>query len=359
MRNSRGRASVAIPPGWRPAARYCKPRDAEAMGGRTMILAYHLTRDGAAPEKVADLDRMVELYEAGDGLLWVDLDHPTPEETDHLGTRFGLHPVAVETCREVTAQPLVHDYERYLFMVLHAVNFRTQDERVSTTELDIIWARHFVLTHHRGTVKAITEVREAPEATLAALMSRGADFFLHALLDRVIDNFQPALDRMDRLIEESEKQIFAEPTDEVLHRLLGLRRSSAHLIRVGTAQRDMVGRIVRGEFPQVTKQALAYWRDAYDHLVRMVQAVEAQRDLLASARDAYLSVISNRMNEVMKVLTIIATIFIPITFIAGIYGMNFQWMPELGQWWAYPVVLGVMAAVVVVMLAYFRRKRWI
>ena len=324
-----------------------------------MIQAYHLAPDAKTPEPISDVDRILALWQDAKGLLWVDLEHPSPEETDLLGERFGLHPVIVEPCREVTANPLVHDYETYLFLVLHAVDFRPQQERVATAELDIVWGRHFVLTYHRAAVRSITQLREAAETNLGALLARGTDFFLHALVDRVIDNFQPSVERMDRLIEQGEKQIFIEPTDEVLQRLLGLRRSAAHLIRVATAQRDMVGRIVRGEFPQVGKKALAYWRDAYDHLVRMAQSVEAQRDLIVSARDAYLSVVSNRMNEVMKVLTIIATIFIPTTFVAGIYGMNFEWMPELKAWWAYPVVLGVMAVIAAGMLVYFRRKRWI
>jgi len=324
-----------------------------------MIQAYYLPPGAAKPEHLIDLDRILALRQEADGLLWVDVEHPSPAETDLLGEHFGLHPVIVETCREVTANPLVHDYETYLFLVLHAVDFRMQEERVATGELDIVWGRHFVLTYHRAAVRSITSLRESAETNLGGLMARGTDFFLHALVDRVIDNFQPALERMDRLIEKSEKQVFIEPTDEVLQRLLGLRRSAAHLIRVATAQRDVLGRIVRGEFPQVGKQALVYWRDAYDHLVRMAQAVETQRDLIVSARDAYLSVVSNRMNEVMKVLTIIATIFIPITFVAGLYGMNFEWMPELRQWWAYPVVLGVMAVVAAGMLVYFRRKRWI
>ncbi len=324
-----------------------------------MIRACYLAPDAKQPERLDDLERIVALWQAAEGLLWVNLERPSPDETTLLADRFNLHPVVVDTCREVTAQPLVHDYETYLFMVLHAVGFQAEQERITTTELDIVWGRHFVLTHHRGTVRAVTQLRESADTNLGALMARGADFFLHALVDRVIDNFQPAMERMDRVIERSEKQIFAEPADEVLQRLLGLRRSAAHLIRVATAQRDVVGRVVRGEFPQVGKKALAYWRDAYDHLVRMVQAVEVQRDLIASARDAYLSVVSNRMNEVMKVLTIIATIFIPITFVAGVYGMNFQWMPELSQWWAYPAALGVMAVIAAGMLVYFRRKGWL
>jgi len=324
-----------------------------------MIHAYYLAPDSDQPEAMDDVDQIVGLWQEGRGLLWVDFDHPTPAETALLADRFNLHPVAVDTCREVTMQPLVHDYDACLFLVLHAVHFRVQEARIATHEVDIVWGKHVILTYHRGTVRAVEQLRDTAGTSLRALMARGTDFFLHALVDRVIDNFQPALERMDRVIEAGEKEIFANPTDEMLQRLLALRRSTAHLLRMGTAQRDVVARIVRGEFPQVGKHALAYWRDAYDHLIRMVQAVEAQRDLIASARDAYLSVVSNRMNEVMKVLTIIATIFIPITFVAGVYGMNFEWMPELHTWWAYPATLGIMALIAAAMLLYFRRKRWI
>ncbi|MBL7140665.1 MAG: magnesium/cobalt transporter CorA [Planctomycetes bacterium] len=324
-----------------------------------MIQAYYVAPDAKKAEQIADVDRIGALWREATGLLWVDLQQPTPEETDLLADRFNLHPVVVDMCREVTAQPLVHDYDQYLFMVIHAVSFRAQDERVTTLELDIVWGRHVVLTYHRRPIRAVSELREAAGTNLAGMMARGAGAFLHALVDRVIDNFQPSIDRIDGLIAECEKQIFIEPTREVLQRLLGLRRSAAHLIRVGAAQRDVVGRIVRGEFPQLGKQDLAYWRDAYDHLVRMVQAVEAQRDLIASARDAYLSVISNRMNEIMKVLTIIATIFIPITFVAGLYGMNFDCMPELHEWWGYPAALAVMALIAGGMLLYFHRKGWL
>jgi len=324
-----------------------------------MIQAYYVAPDAKSVEAVTDLDRIVALWHDAKGLLWVDFEQPMPEETNLLADRFNLHPVVVDLCREVTAQPLVHDYEQYLFMVIHGVSLRAMDDRVSTLELDIVWGRHVVLTYHRRPIRAVTQWRETAGTKMAALMARGTGAFLHALVDRVIDNFQPALDRMDTLIGECEKQIFVEPTREVLQRLLGLRRSAAHLIRVGTAQRDVVGRLVRGEFPQVGKQDLAYWRDAYDHLVRMVQAVEAQRDLIASARDAYLSVISNRMNEIMKVLTIIATIFIPLTFVAGLYGMNFEWMPELHEWWGYPAALGLMGFIAAGMLFYFYRKGWL
>ncbi len=324
-----------------------------------MMQAFYAPRGAEQPEHLEDPEAILALYRQRDGLLWIDLEGPTAKELDRLEAEFGLHPVAVQICREVTSQPIVHDYDAYLFLVLHAVDFRETDEDVGTLEVDIFWSRDFVVTVHRDEVRSIGRLRELCGAGPAPVMERGADFFVHDLVDRIIDNFAPTLERIAGVVEECEEAIFGRPSDITLRRLLDLRRSTAYLLRVATGQRDVVGRIVRREFPAITDEALAYWRDAYDHLVRMVQAVESQRDLIAATRDAYLTVISNRMNEIMKVLTIIATIFIPVTFIAGIYGMNFDWMPETEVKWGYPAALAAMAAVAGGMLIYFRRKRWI
>jgi len=329
-----------------------------------MIHALYMPTKGDKPTAVTDTDEVVALWKKREGLLWIDLDDPTEEETDLLASAFALHPLAIQACREVTSQPLVHNYDEYLFLVIHAVNFEASNSAVATLELDVFWGPHFVLTFHRDPIRGVQEVRKQCGTAGSALMARGSDFLLYAMVDRIIDNFTPTLERMEDLIGECEKQMFRQPSNAILQRLMDLRRSAAYLLRVATAQRDVVGRIARGEFPQVAKQAVAYWRNAFDHLVRMAQAVDTQRDLIASARDAYLSVVSNRMNEVMKVLTVIATIFIPITFIAGLYGMNFDtkaspWnMPELEWVWGYPACLALMAAVAGAMLLYFKRKRW-
>ncbi len=324
-----------------------------------MIHGYFLAPRADQVRHTTDPDEMAGLYRRQEGLLWVDVEAASPEETDLLRTHFDLHPVALEVCREVTAQPLIHDYHAYLFMVIHAVNFAPKTRGVATLEVDIRWGRHLVLTYHRDPVRTLTALRHTcAEEGGAALLARGTDFFVHAVVDRILDNFTPTLQRLDDRIDEAETRVFRRPTDAILQEVLALKRSSAYLGRIAAAQRDAVGRIVRGEFPHVTKQALAYWRDAYDHLVRMVQATDVQRDLISGVRDTYLSVVSNRMNEIMKVLTIIATIFMPITFIAGIYGMNFEWMPELGVWYAYPATLALMALVAGGMLLYFRRKKW-
>ena len=324
-----------------------------------MIRAYYLPPAGKPSVALTDKEQILEVFRRKEGLLWVDMEAPTPEETNFLADGFGFHPVAVETCREVTSQPLVHAFDDYLFMVIHAVNIQTRGLEVDTLEVDIFWGKQFVLTYHQVPVKSISEMRDLCEKDCERLLSRGAAFFMHAVVDKIIDNFTPTLDRIEYLLEELEIQIFRNPTNRLLHELLDLKQTVLYLGRVAVAQRDVVGRIVRGEFGPVTKQAMAYWLEAYDHLLRMVYTVENQRDMITTARETYMSVVTNRTNEVIKVLTIIATVFMPITFIASLYGMNFRFMPEIYWKWGYPAVLLLMVVSTAWMVWFFRRRKWI
>lgn len=324
-----------------------------------MIRAYYLPPTGKPSAALTEKEQILEVFRRKEGLLWVDMESPTPEETNFLADGFGFHPVTVETCREVTSQPLVHAFDDYLFMVIHAVNIQTRGVEVDTLEVDIFWGKQFVLTYHQVPVKSLTEMRDLCAKDCERLLSRGAAFFMHAVVDKIIDNFTPTLDRIEYLLEELEIQIFRNPTNRLLHELLDLKQTVLYLGRVAGAQRDVVGRIVRGEFGPVTRQAMAYWLEAYDHLLRMVYTVENQRDMITTARETYMSVVTNRTNEVIKVLTIIATVFMPITFIASLYGMNFKFMPEITWKWGYLAVLALMVVITAWMVWFFRRKKWI
>jgi len=324
-----------------------------------MIQACYLAKDARAPQILTETVAILEVYRQKQGLLWVDLSEPTPEETNLLLEGFAFHPVAVQACREVQSQPMVHSYDGYLFMVIHAANIHAKSNVVDTTEIDIFWGRSFVLTFHEAAVRSLTAMQQACGRDELPLMSRGADFLMHAVVDRIIDNFTPVLDQIEYQIEELEIQIFRNPTDALLHRVLDLKQTVTHLARVASAQRDVVGRIVRGEFAPITKQAMAYWHEAYDHLVRIVQVTETQRDLINTSRDTYMAVVSNRLNAVIKVLTFITTVFMPLTFLSGIYGMNFEEMPPKNHWWGFYSALAVMALTAAGMVWFFKRRRWI
>ncbi|MBM4018216.1 MAG: magnesium/cobalt transporter CorA [Planctomycetes bacterium] len=324
-----------------------------------MIQAFFLPKDAKEAQHLTDLAAILDVFRQKQGLIWIDFLSPTPEETNVLQDGFGFHPVAVQACREVNSQPIVHSYDSYLFMVIHAVNLQTRGALVDTLEVDIFWARNFVLTYHQVPVKSIDDMLATCSTECPSLINRGADFLMHAIVDRIVDNFSPTLDRMEYLLEELEIQIFQHPTDALLQRLLDLRQTVSYLARVASAQRDVVGRLVRGEFAPITKQAMAYWHEAYDHLVRMVQITETHRDLINTARDTYMSVVSNRTNAIMKLLTFITTVFMPLSLIAGIYGMNYAFMPPKDEPWGFYVCLGVMAVTAAGMIWFFRRRKWI
>jgi magnesium transporter len=324
-----------------------------------MVQAFFLPKDAKEAEQLTDLARILEVYRQKQGLLWIDFSAPTPEETNTLLDGFGFHPVAVQTCREVNSQPHVHSYDGYLFMVIHAVNLQTRGAIVDTLEMDIFWGRSFVLTYHQVPIKSIDDMLAGCSKECPSLMYRGADFLMHAIVDRIIDNFSPTLERIEYLLEELEVQIFQHPTDALLQRLLDLKQTVAYLTRVASAQRDVVGRLLRGEFSPITKQAMAYWHEAYDHLVRMVQITETHRDLINTARDTYMSVVSNRTNAIMKLLTFITTVFMPLSFIAAVYGMNYAFMPPKDEPWGFYACLGAMLLTVLGMVWFFKRRRWI
>jgi magnesium transporter len=324
-----------------------------------MIRAHLLTKDVQAGQPLGDAGAILEAYRQKQGLLWVDMSEPTPEEMALLAEGFGFHPVAVQACREVQSQPLVHSYDGYLFMVIHAANLQPRAGVVDTTEIDIFWGKNFVLTFHRQPVLGLATMWEACGQDSSPLLSRGTDFLMHAIVDKIVDNFTPVLDRTEFMIEDLEIHIFRNPTDALLHRVLDLKQTVTHLSRVASAQRDVVGRIVRGEFAPVTKQAMAYWLEAYDHLVRVVQITESQRDLINTLRDTYMSVVSNRLNSVMKLLTFITTVFMPLTFLAGIYGMNFEHMPPKDHWWGFYLCLATMAVTAAGMVWFFKKRNWI
>ena len=324
-----------------------------------MIQAFYLPKDATAAQHLTDTARILDAFRQKQGLLWIDFSAPTPEEINLLANAFAFHPVAVDTCRDDTSQPVVHSYDSYLFMVIHAVNLQARGTIVDTQEIDIFWGRNFVLTCHSVPVKSIDEMLSVCSTDCAALLSRGADFLMHAIVDRIIDNFTPALDRIEYLLEELEVQIFQRPSDVLLHRLLDLKQTVSHLGRIAIAQRDVVGRLLRGEFAPITKQAMAYWLNAYDHLVRMAQVTEAHRDLINTARDTYMSVVSNRTNAIMKLLTFITTVFMPLTFLAGVYGMNYAFMPPKDEPWGFYACLGAMVVTAAGMIWFFKRRRWI
>jgi magnesium transporter len=297
-----------------------------------------------------------ELAEATGKPQWVDFSEPTKEEGELLSSFFHFHPLAIEDCWEEVNHPKADDYGETLFVVFHEPRYG--EKRFTTREVEFFLGKHFLVSFHKGKLTQCQALRDQlmrrPE-----LFDRGPDFLLYLHLDEIIDTYFPVLDKLEERIDQLEDSIVVNPSKDTVNGIFTLKHEVLHLKKVIGPQREMLNRFTRAEFPQVTKSSLIYYRDLYDHIYRIYDLAESFRDLLSGALDAYLSSLSNRMNEIMKVLTIITTILLPLSLIAGIYGMNFRYMPELSRPWGYPWALGLMAVIAVVMVLFFKKRKWL
>jgi len=296
-----------------------------------------------------------------EGLLWVSLEQPGEAEfRDILQDIFHFHPLAIEDCQSEGYQaPKVDDFGAYLFIIVHALRPEFPLDELDTMELNCFLGQNYLVTSYKspimGPVQHVWERLERDDR----LTGRGADFLCHAILDQMVDEYMPLLDTIDNEIDRLEDQVLAKPKQDTLECILSLKHSIAVLRRIIAPQRELINRLSRDDLPLIASQNRIYFRDIYDHLVRLHDLSESVRDVITGALDTYLSVTSNRLNEVMKALTIVSTIFLPLSFVAGVYGMNFEYLPELHWRYGYFVLWGIFASIVIGMLWYFHRRDWI
>jgi len=301
-----------------------------------------------------------ELLKEKESLIWVDMEQPTEADERVLLEVFKFHPLTVEDCRENRHYPKVEEFPDYLYFIVHGVTADTSPEKFSTIELDGFLGRNYVITYHHESFRSIRNVKKLL-STSPVTCQRGASFLLHQILDQVVDYYSPVLDSFDERIDQLEDDIFTlkSPNNQILAEIMDLKRSVLRLRRISAKQMDILYRMSRGEFKLIPPEMLPFYRDVYDHLVRVTDLAENYRDLISGSLEAYLSVVSNRLNEIMKVLTIFSAIMLPLTFIAGVYGMNFDNMPELHSRYGYYTVWGIMIVVAFAMLFFFWRRGWI
>ncbi len=293
-------------------------------------------------------------------VIWVNMEAPTLEDDNVLLNVFKFHPLTVEDCRANRHHPKVEEFPDYLYYIVHGVRTNTSPDRFNTIELDGYIGRNFVLTYHHEPLHAIDMLKQRIRSTPLACQ-RGAAFMLHQIIDMIVDDYLPVMDDFDERITTLEDSIFQahRPDDTILEEILDIKRSVLRLRRISSKQLDVLYRMSHGQFQLIAGPVLPFYRDIYDHLVRVADLAESYRDLIGGVLDAYLSVVSNRMNEIMKVLTIFSAIMLPLTFIAGVYGMNFDNMPELHSRYGYFAAWSIMIVVAGVMLYFFWRRGWI
>ncbi|MFW6105143.1 MAG: magnesium/cobalt transporter CorA [Chloroflexota bacterium] len=320
--------------------------------------AFYLAADGELLDQL-DTEQIRNFLATGEGLLWVDMEDVTNEDARLLSNVFCFHPLAVADCISKNIHPpKIDDFEDYLFIIVHGINYHIESDVVETTELAFFLGRNYVVTSHDIPMRSVSSMLERVRKD-GRPMRRGADFLAHDILDALVDNIMPTIDEMDDKSVAIEAEALHEPKRETLLSIMQLKRSTLALTRVILPQREIVNGLSHGEYALISERVQIYYRNIYDHLVRIEMLIQGLRDMVESVLSTYLSSVSNRMNEVMKVLTLIATIFIPLTFITGIYGMNFANMPELEWRYGYFGILIVMAVIGISLVFYFRRRRWL
>jgi magnesium transporter len=293
-------------------------------------------------------------------VTWINIEgiHQV-ELLEGIGDCFGLHPLVLEDILNTGQRPKIEDLGGYIYIVLKMLYTEEENGEIAEDQLSVILGPTFIISFQEGDGDVFDPIRERIRNGIGRVRKMGADYLAYSLLDSAVDNYFITLEKLGEKIEFLEEELVADPTTETLHIIHALKRDMIFLRKSVWPLREIISGLERGESALIQESTGIYLRDVYDHTIQVIDTVETFRDMVSGMLDIYLSSVSNRMNEVMKVLTIIATIFIPLTLIAGIYGMNFQYMPELGWRWGYPMVWLVMLAIVALMAVYFRRKRWL
>ena len=302
-------------------------------------------------------------YLQGQGITWAHVQgHPSEAALLELGAVFGLHPLALEDVLNTGQRPKMESFQDQLFVVMSLPLM--EEDRVYVDQVSIFLGKNFLVSFCVGDAAFFDPILKRLRVKGGAIRSRRADYLLYGLLDMVIDQGFPVLESFGLQLEEIEEEIIEVSGRDTVEKIHTIKRELILLRRMVWPQREVISQLQRGGHELIDDSTLVYLRDCYDHTIQVMDLMETYRDMTGSMLDIYLSSVSNRMNDIMRVLTVIATIFIPLTFITGIYGMNFErsagsWnMPELGWAFGYPLVLLVMIVVVVVMVLFFRRRGW-
>ena len=291
--------------------------------------------------------------------LWVLLEQPTAEESRILSDVFRFHELAIEDALNEIHHPKIESYGDYLYLILHGIDFQAREHRFKTQDVDFFLGTQYLVTVHHGASRSITKVTDVCLRN-NQLLSEGPAALLHRIVDAMVDNYRPEVEKLQGRLDQLEGEVFERPNAKLSREILDFKRDVASLRQIVLPQRDAVGRLARREYPLITEQLAYRFRDVHDHLVRLADESMFFQDRISGILDAHLSSVSNQLNAVMKVLTVISTIFLPLTVLTGMYGMNVE-LPHLPGgdrsqfWWVFAIMVAVAGG----MLLFFRRRGWI
>lgn len=294
-------------------------------------------------------------------ITWINVDGICQENIlSKIGSIFGIHHLVLEDILDTSQRPKVEDYENYLYIVVKMIYTQNQSDEIISEQVSLILGDKFVISFQEEKEGDVfEEIRNRIRLGKGRLRKAGADYLVYALLDAIVDRYFLIIEQIGDQLEELEDELVDHPSSKILSNIHFLKRNMINFRISIWPMREVIGSLERREFPFIEKTTVVYLRDIYDHITQLIDTIETDRELISSMIDIYLSSVNNRLNEVMKVLTMIATLFMPLSFIAGIYGMNFHFMPELHWNWGYPITLFAMGGIAMIMLFFFKKKRWL
>jgi magnesium transporter len=293
-------------------------------------------------------------------VTWINIDglHEI-DIIENVGQHFNIHPLVLEDIVNTGQRPKTEEFEDFIYVVLKMLHYNENSEEISSEQFSLVLGPDFLISFQEIQGDVFKTVRERIRKPKTRIRKAGCDYLAYALIDAVVDNYFLILEKLGENIETLEEDLLENPSPETLQTLHEMKREMIYLRKQIWPIREMINSLVKGESSLVNESTSLFFRDIYDHTIQIIDTIESFRDILSGMLDIYLSTLSNKMNEVMKVLTIIATIFIPITFVAGIYGMNFKFMPELEWRWGYVMVWAIIVVVVGIMIGFFKKKQWL
>jgi magnesium transporter len=331
----------------------------EKSGNKLHIQSFDYNKDSAEEKILQNIEDAVP-YKDTDSVTWININglHYV-DEIERIGVQYGLHPLVLEDIVNTSQRPKIDEYDDYLFVVLKMLYY-DKDENIAIEQVSLVLGKNYVLTFQEAKGDVFDTIRDRLRHGKGRIRTLKSDYLLYTLIDAVVDHYFSIVETLGNKIEDLETDLFAgQAKDNINVEVQQLKREILKVRRAIFPLREVINRIEKIEHPLIYKRTITYFRDIYDHLIQVSENIDIYREMIWSLMDMYMTTISNKMNEVMKVLTIIATIFIPLTFIAGIYGMNFENIPELHYEYSYHILWGVMILIFIGMLFYFKRRKWL
>ncbi len=336
----------------------------EVHKAETQISLIDYSKEVIEERQIDSIEEILK-YKNNSTITWVIVEGlTTVDVVETIGREFDVHPLVLEDILNTHQRPKFEEYDDYLYIVLDGLlpESSTKNEQflVVYEQVSILVFNNFVFTFKEKKDDLFHPVLKRIKASKGRIRSLGTDYLTYAILDTIVDQNFILIDALDDVVTFIEDALLtSDPTKEILNKIQHLKREIIHIRKSISPVRELMSGLLRSESSLINQSTHLYFRDVSDHAIRVLESIETYRDILSGLLDIYISSISNKMNEVMKVLTVFASIFIPLTFLAGIYGMNFQYMPELTFKWAYPAIWGVFIIIPAVLLVYFRRKKWL